>query len=69
MEQHAYLEPKQELCKELAEGITSQVIYAHNTNVTIEARVGGRMGDMYGRGFQRSPDGKVIYSLQAFRHH
>ncbi len=48
--------------RELAAGITNQTIYAHNTNVTIEARVGGRMGDMYGRGFQRSPDGQVIYS-------
>jgi TonB-linked SusC/RagA family outer membrane protein len=48
--------------KELAEGITNQVIYSHSGNVTIEARVGGRMGDMYGRGFQRSPDGKIIYS-------
>jgi TonB-linked SusC/RagA family outer membrane protein len=48
--------------KELAEGITNQVIYSHSGNVTIEARVGGRMGDMYGRGFQRSPEGKIIYS-------
>lgn len=48
--------------RELAEGITNQIIYGHNTNVTIEARVGGRMGDMYGRGFQRSPDGQIIYS-------
>jgi len=47
--------------KELAEGITNQVIYAHNSNVSIEARVGGRMGDMYGRGFQRSPEGEIIY--------
>lgn len=48
--------------KELAAGITNQVIYSHDGNVTIEARVGGRMGDMYGLGFQRSPEGKVIYS-------
>ena len=48
--------------KELAEGITNQVIYSHSGNVTIEARVGGRMGDMYGRGFQRSPEGEIIYS-------
>lgn len=48
--------------KELAEGITSQVIYSHSDNVTIEARVGGRMGDMYGRGFQRNNEGKIIYS-------
>ncbi len=48
--------------RELADGIENQVIYAHNSNVTIEARVGGRMGDMYGRGFQRAPDGQIIYS-------
>ena len=48
--------------RELAAGITNQTIYAHNTNVTIEARVGGRMGDMYGRGFQRAPDGQIVYS-------
>jgi len=48
--------------RELAEGITNQTIYGHNTNVTIEARVGGLMGDMYGRGFQRSPNGQIIYS-------
>lgn len=48
--------------RELAESITNQIIYAHNTNVSIEARVGGRMGDLYGRGFQRSPEGKIIYS-------
>jgi len=47
--------------KELADGITNQVIYSHGSNVTIEARVGGRMGDMYGRGFQRSPEGQIIY--------
>ena len=48
--------------KELQEGISNQIIYSHDGNVTIEARVGGRMGDMYGRGFQRSPEGKIIYS-------
>jgi TonB-linked SusC/RagA family outer membrane protein len=48
--------------RELASGITNQVIYNHGSNVSIEARVGGLMGDMYGRGFQRSPDGQIIYS-------
>lgn len=48
--------------KELAEGVTNQIIYAHGSNVTIEARVGGRMGDMYGKGFQRSPEGEIIYT-------
>jgi TonB-linked SusC/RagA family outer membrane protein len=48
--------------RELTDGLTSQVMYSHDGNVTIEARVGGRMGDLYGKGFQRSPDGKIIYS-------
>lgn len=48
--------------KELVDGVPSQVLYSHESNVYIEARVGGRMGDMYGMGFQRSPEGKVIYS-------
>ncbi|WP_375444859.1 SusC/RagA family TonB-linked outer membrane protein [uncultured Fibrella sp.] len=48
--------------RELAPGITNQVIYSHSGNVTIEAREGGRMGDLYGKGFQRSPDGQIIYS-------
>ncbi|MCF0057130.1 SusC/RagA family TonB-linked outer membrane protein [Dyadobacter sp. CY356] len=48
--------------RELASGITNQVIYAHDSNVSVEARVGGLMGDMYGRGFQRAPDGQIIYS-------
>lgn len=48
--------------RELAAGITNQVIYSHGSNVSIEARVGGRMGDMYGKGFQRTADGQIIYS-------
>jgi len=48
--------------KELSNGITNQIIYQHGSNVSIEARVGGLMGDMYGRGFQRSPDGQIVYS-------
>jgi hypothetical protein len=48
--------------RELADGITNQIIYSHGSNVSIEARVGGRMGDLYGRGFQRTPEGQIIYS-------
>jgi TonB-linked SusC/RagA family outer membrane protein len=48
--------------RELAPGIDNQVIASHNSNVSIEARVGGRMGDMYGRGFQRSPEGRIVYT-------
>jgi hypothetical protein len=31
---------------------------------SIEARPGGRMGDLYGIGYQRSPDGKIVYNAQ-----
>jgi TonB-linked SusC/RagA family outer membrane protein len=48
--------------KELSNGVTSQIIYAHESNATIEARVGGKLGDIYGKGFQRSPDGRIIYN-------
>jgi len=48
--------------RELTAGITNQVVYADGSDVTIEARVGGRMGDMYGQGFQRSPEGKIVYT-------
>src|SRR5690606_37642103 len=34
----------------------------HASNVNVEARVGGRMGDLYGRGFQRSPEGEIIHT-------
>ncbi|MGV3502103.1 MAG: SusC/RagA family TonB-linked outer membrane protein [Adhaeribacter sp.] len=29
---------------------------------TMEARPGGRMGDLYGLGYQRSPEGQIIYN-------
>jgi len=29
---------------------------------SLEARVGGSMGDMYGLGYERSPDGQIIYA-------
>ena len=33
---------------------------------SIEARPGGRMGDIYGLGYQRSPDGQIIYNDQGY---
>lgn len=44
----------------LIEGVNSYVM-ATAQNATIEARVGGRMGDIYGIGLLRNKDGKVIY--------
>ncbi|WP_127132856.1 SusC/RagA family TonB-linked outer membrane protein [Pseudoflavitalea rhizosphaerae] len=45
---------------ELADGVESYVM-ASAQGATIEARVGGRMGDIYGVGLLRNPDGKVVY--------
>jgi TonB-linked SusC/RagA family outer membrane protein len=45
---------------ELADDISTYVMATKY--VTVEAREGGRMGDMYGYGFQRSPDGEILYS-------
>ncbi len=45
---------------ELADGVESYVM-ASAQGATIEARVGGRMGDIYGVGLLRNPEGKVIY--------
>jgi TonB-linked SusC/RagA family outer membrane protein len=33
---------------------------------TMEARVGGRMGDLYGLGYSRSPDGQIIYNSSGY---
>ncbi len=33
---------------------------------TMEARVGGRMGDLYGLGYARNNEGKIIYNTQGY---
>ncbi len=48
--------------KELADGIENQILASRGTDITVEARVGGRMGDLYGKGFQRSPNGEIVYT-------
>ena len=48
---------------ELADGIETLVIAQGPSGGTIEARPGGRMGDIYGRGFARSPQGDIIYDV------
>lgn len=45
---------------ELADGVESYVM-ATAQGATIEARVGGRMGDIYGVGLLRNEEGKVVY--------
>jgi TonB-linked SusC/RagA family outer membrane protein len=44
----------------LAEGVSSYVM-ASGQGATIEAREGGAMGDIYGIGFSRNTEGKIIY--------
>ncbi|TZF84788.1 SusC/RagA family TonB-linked outer membrane protein [Pedobacter sp. BS3] len=33
---------------------------------TMEARVGGSLGDIYGQGYLRSPDGQIVYDNQGY---
>ncbi|MGB0880566.1 MAG: SusC/RagA family TonB-linked outer membrane protein [Polaribacter sp.] len=44
----------------LAEGIETLIINNGPSGGTIEARPGGRVGDIYGRGFERDPQGNII---------
>jgi len=47
--------------KELTPGINNYVIAQGPNGGTIEARVGERMGDIYGRGYLRSPDNQIVF--------
>lgn len=47
--------------KELTSGIDNYIIAQGPNGGTIEARVGERMGDMYGRGYLRSLDNQIVY--------
>ena len=50
---------------DLVEGIDVYVMSTGPANRgSIEARPGGRMGDLYGIGYQRSPDGRIVYNSQ-----
>ncbi len=46
----------------LAEGIEGKQDIGYGGNATIQARVGGTTGDIYGFGFLRSPEGEIIYT-------
>ncbi|MCD0488193.1 SusC/RagA family TonB-linked outer membrane protein [Pedobacter sp. MC2016-14] len=48
------------MIKELAPGIES-IIMATGPRGYIEARVGGAVGDIYGSGYLRAPDGQIIH--------
>ncbi|MBR7951413.1 SusC/RagA family TonB-linked outer membrane protein [Microvirga sp. STR05] len=46
----------------LAEGLTDQQVIGTGGTATILATVGGTTGDIYGFGFDYSPDGQIIYN-------
>ncbi|QNH63464.1 SusC/RagA family TonB-linked outer membrane protein [Hymenobacter sediminicola] len=46
----------------LAEGLTDQQVIGTGGTATLLATVGGTTGDIYGFGFDYSPDGKIIYN-------
>lgn len=47
---------------ELADGIGDRQDVGYGGNATLQARVGGTTGDIYGFGFVRSPDGQIVYN-------
>jgi TonB-linked SusC/RagA family outer membrane protein len=47
---------------ELAEGMDGKQDIGYGGNATIQARVGGSTGDIYGFGFVRSPEGQIVYN-------
>ena len=51
------------MVEELTDGVESFIIAQGPSGGTVEARPGGRMGDMYGRGFARDPQGNIIYDV------
>jgi len=46
---------------ELADGMDNRQDIGYGGNATIQARVGGSTGGIYGFGFVRSPDGQVVF--------
>lgn len=47
---------------ELTEGMEDKQDIGYGGNATIQARVGGTTGDIYGFGFVRSPEGQIVYN-------
>lgn len=47
---------------ELAEGMDGKQDIGYGGNATIQARVGGTTGAIYGFGFVRSPEGQIVYT-------
>ncbi len=53
------------LIRELAPGVES-IIMATGPRGYIEARVGGAVGDIYGSGYLRSPDGQIVHDASGY---
>ncbi|WP_199118208.1 SusC/RagA family TonB-linked outer membrane protein [Pedobacter sp. ASV28] len=51
--------------KELAEGIET-IIMATGPRGYIQAKVGGAIGDIYGSGYLRSPDGQIVHDASGY---
>lgn len=49
----------------LADSVTTYLMQS-GPRGTMEARVGGRMGDLYGLGYARNEEGKIIYNAQGY---
>ena len=47
---------------ELASGIGDRQDIGYGGNATLQARVGGTTGDIYGFGFVRAPDGQIVFN-------
>ena len=47
---------------ELTKGMDDKQDIGYGGNATIQARVGGTTGDIYGFGFVRSPEGQIVYN-------
>lgn len=50
----------------LAEGMTESQDIGYGGNATIQARVGGSTGAIYGFNFVRSPEGQIVYTADGF---
>ncbi|WP_316814026.1 SusC/RagA family TonB-linked outer membrane protein [Pedobacter heparinus] len=49
----------------LADSISTYIMQS-GPRGTMEARVGKRMGDLYGLGYERAPDGQIVYNAQGY---
>jgi outer membrane receptor protein involved in Fe transport len=51
--------------KELAPGVET-IVLTTGPRGYVQAKVGGRIGDIYGTGYQRAPDGQIVYDASGY---